>query len=302
MIHLDPVTIATTVLRNQAHGLKITWGLNKIFDRPERGGDTWSRKTIETAAEHVLEIFNLMRKYTGDPRGQVGLEIGPGDNVGVAYCFLKMGCSKMVAVERFDSVRLDAKAEALLRHIDERLEAENVGVDPETRADRVLRNEGGTYALDPDRLVLSNGHFEQLRLDDQVDFIYSNDVMEHVAAPEAAFRAAHRLLKPGGLFINNIDLAGHNAFAKKARPLDFLSCPDWLWKLMFSHMETTNRVRFSEFVGAATAAGFRVKGIDAMVKAEPGYLDSLRPHLLPRYQALPNEDLSMVQCVLIAEK
>jgi SAM-dependent methyltransferase len=303
MIRLNPIKIATTILRNQAHRLGITRALNRVIGRSERGDAAWSRQATEVAGDHVLEVFHLVRRYTGDPRGKVGLEIGPGDNLGVAYGFLKQGCAKMIAVEQYDSVKLDAKAAALLRYVDERLDAaEGEGVDPETRADRVLREDRGSYALDPDRLVLSRALFEEVRPADAIDFIYSNDVIEHVADLDATFLAAHRLLKPGGLFVNSIDLAGHNAFDMLDRPLDFLTCPDWLWGLMFSHMVTTNRVRFSDLVEVAIFAGFRVKQIDVLVRAEPGYLDAVRPHLLPRYRALPDEDLSVVQCMLVTEK
>lgn len=38
---------------------------------------------------------------------------------------------------------------------------------------------------------------------DFFDVIIANDVMEHVAEPEAVLREAHRVLKPGGLFFTN---------------------------------------------------------------------------------------------------
>jgi SAM-dependent methyltransferase len=304
MIHLHPTKIATAILRNQTHRLKIAQVLNKALDRRERGGTTWLSRPVDQATDHVLDIFNSVRKYTGDLHGKIGLEIGPGDNLGVAYSFLKLGCAKMFAVERFDSIKLDSKAMVLLlQNIDARLEAsEGASVDSETRADRVLRSDDGSYWLDPARLVLSNTLFEETCAAEELDFVYSNDVMEHVADPAAVFRAAYRVLKPGGLFINNIDLAGHNAFSNKARPLDFLTCSDWLWELMFSHIATTNRVRFSELVAAASSAGFRVNEIDTLVRAEPGYLGSLRSDMLPRYRALSDEDLSVVQCMMVVQK
>jgi hypothetical protein len=34
----------------------------------------------------------------------------------------------------------------------------------------------------------------------------------------------------------------------------------------------------------------------------PGYLGSLRSDMLPRYRALSDEDLSVVQCMMVVQK
>jgi SAM-dependent methyltransferase len=166
----------------------------------------------------------------------------------------------------------------------------------------VFRRRGATYDTDPARLVLHQARFEELTLDEPLDFICSNDVMEHVADPAAVFRSALRVLRPGGLFVNNIDLCGHNVFAKTDRPLDFLTCGDHLWDLMFSHVMTTNRVRFSEFVRAAEDAGFKTAHVEVVLQADPAYLASVKPHLLPRYRDLPDDDLSVLQFVLVNQR
>jgi SAM-dependent methyltransferase len=239
VVLLQADKLAAAIARNQAHHLGISALLRRLLARRERGGARWVSQPIDRSVDHVLDIFHLLFDHVGDVAGKVGIEIGPGDNLGVAYCFLK------------DDV---------------------------------------------------NGLFEEARLDEEVDFIYSNDVMEHVADVDAVFRAAHRLLRPGGVFLNNIDLAGHNAFSNQDRPLDFLTCPDPLWSLMFSHIVTTNRVRFSGFLAAATGAGFRIKEVIPLAKADPAYLRAVRPHLLPRYQALADDDLEMLQCLLVVQK
>jgi SAM-dependent methyltransferase len=200
-----------------------------------------------------------------------------------------------VAVERLASIVIDDAAARVLRGLDERLNPERGPL-----FDAVARRAGAGYALDPARLLVRRGTIEDLDLGEPVDLVYSNDVMEHVDDPGAVYRAAHRLLRPGGRFVSNVDLSGHNAFSSMERPLDFLTCDDRLWRLMFSNVTTTNRVRFHEHLDAARAAGFDVSEVKVVRRADPAYLAALRPHLLPRYRDLPDDDLGVVQCVIVA--
>jgi hypothetical protein len=71
---------------------------------------------------------------------------------------------------------------------------------------------------------------------------------------------------------------------------------------MFSHIMTTNRVRYSELLAAAEHAGFQIKRVVKLAVADPAYVRAVLPHLLPRYRELPEEDLSVLQCILVAQK
>lgn len=46
----------------------------------------------------------------------------------------------------------------------------------------------------------------------------------------------------------------------------------------------------------------RVIDVRVVRRVEPAYLAEIRPHLLPRYRELPDDDLAVAQCVLVAEK
>jgi hypothetical protein len=143
---------------------------------------------------------------------------------------------------------------------------------------------------------------EETRLPEPVDFAISTDVMEHVDDVPATMRAAYAALKPGGPFVNSIDLRGHNVFNRPKRPLDFLSCPDALWRLMFSNIATTNRVRLHEHVAAIRTAGFEEISVKTMEAADPGYVQGVLPHLLPRYRSLPPDELGAIQIMLVGRK
>ena len=157
---------------------------------------------------------------------------------------LKRGARRVYAVEKYGSVAPDAWCATVLDAIDRALPGQPAARD-------ALNQKDGTF----DRRVLRLGrqHFEEFRPSEPIDFIFSHDVLEHVD-PLPIFRRAFQILRPGGRFANVIDLTGHGVFYDLNRPLDFLTCPDWLWRLLFSEMETTNRVRFSAFFSNARAA------------------------------------------------
>lgn len=161
------------------------------------------------------------------------------------------------------------------------------------------------FARDTDedaRLVLIRSEIENIKIPEPIDFAYSNDVLEHLSDVPAAMRVVFAALRPGGQFVSSIDLRGHNVFGLPERPLDFLTCPDRLWRLMFSHISTTNRVRAFEFSRMAEQAGFSVVEVIPQDVADVEYLKGLRPHLLPRYRDLPDEDLRILQMLLALQK
>ena len=152
------------------------------------------------------------------------------------------------------------------------------------------------------RTCVLRQEIERLDVISAVDFAYSNDALEHVTSVQLSLQSVYRALRPGGRFVCSVDLRGHNVFNKPKRPLDFLTCPDWLWHLMFSHLATTNQVRAGELLRAATDTGFSVLGVNCLAKADAGYLRQVRPHLLPRYRELPDSDLEVLQILLVLEK
>jgi SAM-dependent methyltransferase len=297
LLQLRADRIVKAIAINQAQRFGPILWLKRTLGR-ERGGNVLGAGREDILLAHVEAIFSSLRRFAGDITGKTVIEIGPGDNLGVAYGFLRAGCSKVTAVEKISTITIDEYAARVLRRLDARL------TGPGPTFDQVARREGATYVLDPGRLEVRRAAFEDLRLDEEVDVIYSNDVLEHVDDPAAVFRGAYRLLKPGGLFINSIDFGAHNVFAwnKRERPLDFLTCDDWLWSLMFSRVQATNRVRYSEILDAARAAGYAVRSVDVTHRVSHAYLAEIRRHLLPRYQALSDDDLSVVECVLVVEK
>jgi hypothetical protein len=250
----------------------ITDLVKKAIGRNDTGGVRWDERSIDENLHKIGWVSAKVLKYV-DVRGKNGVEIGPGDNLGVCYQMLKAGAVSMYGVEKFASIV------------------------PEWNG-KLFARLGGDHSANVHH---SQALFEDFRPGVPVHFIYSHDVIEHVD-PVSVFRHAFDLLEPGGDFVSFVDFTGHGVFHNVERPLDFLTCPDVLWKVLFSAMETTNRVRWSELLKIASDTGFEVVTAQTINRVAPGYVDSIRPHLLPRYQTLSNEDLSVTHCELHLRK
>jgi SAM-dependent methyltransferase len=136
----------------------------------------------------------------------------------------------------------------------------------------------------------------------EVDFVYSNDVLEHVSDVRIIMRELFDVLRPGGRAVHSVDLRGHNAFNNASEPLNHLTCPDWLYRWMSSHIETANRVGVDEFLRVAEQTGFDVRQSIALAEVDDGYLTRIRPHLLPRYQHMQDSELRIVQLLLVLDR
>lgn len=237
--------------RNQAHR----------FIGARRGGHRTSAWSAADRQRHCRQIFDTLAPSVGGLAGKVGLEIGPGDNLGVCELFLQHGCRSMIALEKFAHPAPSSTDVTLLRQ-----------------------------------------HVEELALSEPIDFAISNDVLEHVDDIGLTMRRVHASLKRGGLFVSSVDLRGHNMFNDPTQPLGHLTAPNWLYSLLTSHIETSNRVRCSELVSAAINAGFEVVRCEPLATADRRYLHAVRPHLRPRYRTLEDRDLEVLQLLLVLRK
>ncbi|WP_035358627.1 class I SAM-dependent methyltransferase [Edaphobacter aggregans] len=231
----------------------------------------YSEQGTEYAAKTAIDSFETLRPYLPDLTGLTGLEIGPGDNIGVAECCLANGAAHMICVEQFATVH-----------------------DLPTMSELIAQRYG-PYSSRPKHV---QAVFESV--DREVDFIYSVDVMEHVASVSDAIRHMAKILKPGGVAVHSVDFAGHNTYAGTG--IDFLTCPDWMWKMLHSHLQTTNRIRYGELIDAAKCAGLELVSAVPVITVSDERVGYLRPKMIPRYRALPTEDLKVLQAIVAFRK
>jgi SAM-dependent methyltransferase len=288
-----------------------------IGDHQSEIGATHSHMDTARSVAYIESVFSDYQVHGGlsasDIAGKSVLEIGPGDNYGVALLFLAHGAQRVVCLDKFATVYDGAQQAAIYRALRERLQGD---------AARIF---DATVQVGPDGTKYPSGALQPLtgvgiedavkKLGPQsVDLIVSRAVLEEVFEVERAFEAMHQLLKPGGVMVHKIDLRDYGLFSNRGfHPLEFLTIPGPVYSAMSSHSGLPNRRRASFYIDLLKRLGYRpnvlvtalagVPGeITPYVPLEPLAMDlppvaretvqAIRPRLVPPFRDLPDAELA----------
>jgi hypothetical protein len=217
-------------------------------------------------------------------------EIGPGDHIPAALLFLGAGAESYACYDRFAGDLAGEYAKAIYRAL-----VDDLRLDRPDLAQR-LQSRG----IEPDRFPEAFSGLVRVvskpieTIDDeeygQLDLLTSYNVVEHVYDIPAFAAQTCRMLRPGGLAIHRVDFGAHGKWLDQTNPLEWLTVPDSIWRLMGSKRGTPNRWRFHEVRDALTNAGFEVDA-DESEFFDEGDLASIRPSLAPRMRAMPDASL-----------
>jgi SAM-dependent methyltransferase len=174
---------------------------------------------IEKAASEARKIFDQVLHFSGlsSLSGLRVLELGPGDDLGIAMLFKEAGADATVCdrfLVRRDPTRLSALAGAL-------------GLPGDPRP-TVVDGVGAERAAD---------HFGH----QSFDLVYSIAVLEHVSDLDAALDSVMALVRPGGAMVHYIGGGDHGMFGGH-HPLTYLRVPRPIYRAMTSHSGGPNRV------------------------------------------------------------
>lgn len=231
------------ILYNIYTNLKSRWytytGIHKTTS-----GSILKKKNIRESIEYVNSVYKDYIKYgklkSNDLREKVILEIGPGDNFGVALNFLMNGASKVICIDKFYSSRLkDDEFKFYLNFRKELSESKKLIFDKLLELDshiklnqKKLEYHFGIGIEDALKLLKPNS----------IDIVVSRSVLEHIHYIDAAMHTINKILLPGGLMIHKVDLREHRMFSSKPfHPLEFLTIPKPLYNLMTKYSGKPNR-------------------------------------------------------------
>lgn len=206
---------------------------------------TFRNMSVRQSVDFIDNCFHAILAYSSLDKaflkGKRILEIGHGENIGLALKFLLSGASHVTCLDKFYATRDSFFELSIYEAMRETLER-----DERTIFDTAVAVKAGSFSVNEDLITCHYGHdiadAVQLFGRGSFDIIVSNAVLEHVCDLEGAFRAMDNLLKPGGRMVHVVDFKDHGMFSSaQSHPLTFLTIPGILYRLMTSHSGQPNR-------------------------------------------------------------
>lgn len=248
----------------------------------------------EDIAAYFERCFADYRQQAGVAEGDTGawlqgrgvLEYGPGDILGTALLFHAHGAAEVECVDRFPLQQVSTKNAAVYRALIDRLpepartRARNAFVvagDPASG----LRPEAVRYRVTPDGLAARPGAF---------DLIVSRAVLEHVNSLDATLRDVATCLRPGGVSVHNVDLRSHNL--DRYRPFDFLTWPEPLYRLMYSHKGFPNRWRPDTYRAILRGVPLVLRAMEPTGRIAADDVERIRPRVARHLRGASADDLA----------
>jgi SAM-dependent methyltransferase len=288
-------------------------------------GSTHESWTLSESVSYIDKVYEEYLKYAGlTPemcRGKRILEVGPGDNFGVALKFLAAGAERVVCLDKFYSERNSEQQKQIYWALREQLSPEEASV-----FDACIKLENG-IELNPERLEYIYGHgieeADYILKPGSFDFILSRAVIHNVYNVDRGFEAMDRLLAPGGFMLHKIDLSDENMFSSRGmHPLTFLSISEGIYRRMASDSGKPNRKLINDYREQTLKRGYDTRifvssvlgqgqlvphkevlefGVDYS-EATVSLINQIRPRLALPFRNLTDAELAVTGIFLIARK
>jgi SAM-dependent methyltransferase len=324
-------------LKRRAAQSKTLIILHRIFDNWKRRrafqtgktttayGSTHETWTLDRSVNYIDDVYRDYLTYSGlsreELRDRCVLEVGPGDNFGVALKFLADGAAKVVCLDKFYSERNQEQQIRIYRELRKQLTPEQARVFDDSIT---LSNE---IELNAERLEYIHGHgieeADQILQAESFHFIVSRAVIHNVYDIERGFDAMDRLLAPGGYMLHKIDFSDENMFSSRGmHPLTFLTIPERIYRLMATDSAKPNRKLIGDYRQQMRKRGYEAKLFSSAIvgqgrlfpykeKIERGIdygeatvslIDDIRPKLAAPFRNLPEVELATAGIFLVAQK
>ncbi len=234
---------------------------------------------IETDVRYALQVARAYAGWLPDGlahlRGRSVLEIGPGNNFGVALVLKCAGAGRVAVTDRF-LARYQEKYHGPLYHaMREAVAAEFPALDLAPFDAFIAARSHASGAVESIEMPLER--FAE-RHAQAFDLVLSNAVLEHVYDPEQAAKSLFAILAPGGKGYHQVDFRDHRDFS---RPLEYLLLSDGDARALLErcHCECGNRIRLHEMEALLRSAGFASPVMHANMRVEQDYLNEFIPRL-----------------------
>jgi len=246
--------IAKNIFEDQLNAIKLKLGVF-VFNI----GSTHEAFSVRESLAYINSVYDEYLLYADiEKDGLAGkriLEIGPGDNLGVALKFIASGAAQVVCIDRIYSERNE-------RQQCDIYSALRGTLDPDAREffDLAVTLDCGKVRFNSERIKNISGvdiAGANKILEGEFDIIVSRAVLEHIYDIDGAFCVMDKHLKKGGRQLHKVDLRDHEMFTRDGfNPLTFLTIPAFVWNLMTRHSGKPNRKTAEYFKEKLEALGY----------------------------------------------
>ena len=287
-------------------------------------GSTHLNSSISNSLAYIEKQFNDYVKYAGfSPNYLKGLrilELGPGDNLGLALKFLAAGADSVVCIDRFYAKRNSEHERKIYESL-----RDSLGDEDRARFDQAV-SLFDNVQFNPQRLqslcgvILERFANDLARNNQRFDLILSCAVLEEIYDPDPVFAAMDRLLAPGGCLVHIIDLGDYGIFRDQGmHPLTFLTISNPIYKRMASDSGLPNRKRLGYYVEKMKELRYQAKffvtsllpngRLEPAAEYEPGKFKDhsnvvapIRTKLANDFKDVDDDELLIDGVLLVAQK
>lgn len=312
-----------------AHRTYTTWRTRRAVWRGvgQQPGELLSeQQAVRRSVDRARLVFRDYLTYAGlSERGLQGkrvLELGPGEDFGVALLFLAFGAERVMTIDKFhvEGDRDRCRQVCLLLR-------EHLNPQERTRFDAAVGVHRGVE-VNPSVLARVSGIGIEQAVTSlggaRFDLILSRAVLQEVDDPDVAFTVMDTALAPGGLFAHKVDLRDYGMFTDYGmHPLTFLTVPDRWYRWMTQGVGMPNRRLVDYYTEKMAELGYSAKlfvthvlGSGRELIPHRDHLQygreygdealalvrQVRPRLLGRYRYLSDEQLLTTGVFLVGRK
>jgi len=238
--------IIKQIIKNKKRFLK-----TKLGNHVSNVGATHKSKSIEESVAYINNVFNdyfFYGKLTKtDLVDKTILEIGPGDNFGIALKFLCRGAKKVYLVDKFYSERNLKQQLNIYKEL-----RKEMPHNEQVIFDNCIEIKENNFFLKNNRIEYVYGYgIEEANSklpSDFFDIIISRAVIQEISNTKAVFKKMHNLLRANGFMLHKIDLRDYGTLTKfKNHPLGNLMFNNFIYKLMTSNSGLPNRKKINHY-------------------------------------------------------
>jgi SAM-dependent methyltransferase len=221
--------------------------LSRLGLRGHHSGSTAVGLGLEKSVAYVRQVTEDYLRYgamgrAGAVEGKAILEIGPGDNLGVALMLLAHGAKSVTCLDGFrphSDPEINPKLYAALYDLMSAEQRVRVSDVLETLPDGGMNVRPGRLSRHYDAPIETPHPAVPA---DAFDIILSRAVLEHLADIRVGWNNMVHALRPGGEMWHKVDFRCHRYY-QEIHPLYFLTIPEPLWRMVSRPDPTLNRAR-----------------------------------------------------------